>query len=90
MMRFRSRLALLATGGALTLSLPPASLASSTSDAYRHQVPPVPTAPTVTAPPSPTGHGLPFTGLDVALLAVGGAGLTGLGIVVRRTADRLD
>jgi hypothetical protein len=31
---------------------------------------------------------LPFTGLDVALLAVGGGGLLGAGLVVRRLSRR--
>lgn len=30
---------------------------------------------------------LPFTGLDVALLAVGGGGLLGIGLVVRRVSS---
>jgi hypothetical protein len=33
---------------------------------------------------------LPFTGLDVALLAIGGGGLLGAGLVVRRLSRRLD
>lgn len=33
---------------------------------------------------------LPFTGLDVALLAVGGGTLLGAGVVVRRLSRRLD
>jgi len=38
-----------------------------------------------------TGSGtLPFTGLDVALLAAGGGGLLGTGLVVRRLSSRLD
>ena len=33
---------------------------------------------------------LPFTGLDVALLALGGGGLLGAGLVVRRMSRRLN
>ena len=33
---------------------------------------------------------LPFTGLDVALLAAGGGTLLGAGVVVRRLSRRLD
>jgi hypothetical protein len=33
---------------------------------------------------------LPFTGLDVALLAAGGGGLLGAGLAVRRLSSRLD
>jgi hypothetical protein len=33
---------------------------------------------------------LPFTGLDVALLAIGGGGLLGAGLVVRRISRRMD
>ena len=33
---------------------------------------------------------LPFTGIDVALLAAGGGGLLGAGLVVRRLSSRLD
>lgn len=32
---------------------------------------------------------LPFTGIDVALLAIGGGGLLGAGLVVRRLSRRL-
>jgi hypothetical protein len=33
---------------------------------------------------------LPFTGLDVALLAVGGGGLLGIGLVVRGLSRRIN
>jgi hypothetical protein len=70
---------LIATVGVLLL--PSAALANSTCQQYSSQDCNVTTA-TAT---STTGAGtLPFTGLDVVLLAAGGATLLGAGLVVRR------
>lgn len=45
---------------------------------------------TTTTTAGNVGGTLPFTGLDVALLAVGGGGLLGTGLVVRRLSNRAD
>ena len=75
---------------AIALATPGAALAeSSTCQAYHpeHCEPPT-TAPHTTATTS--AGTLPFTGLDVALLAAGGGTLLGAGFVVRRLSRRLD
>jgi hypothetical protein len=56
---------------------------SSTCEAYNPQL--------CTSHTTTTSDGtLPFTGLDVALLALGGGGLLGAGLVVRRLSRRLN
>ena len=66
----------------LALAAPVAASAeSSTCQAYNPQLCAVASTPTATSSSSGT---LPFTGLDVALLAAGGGGLLGVGLVVRR------
>ena len=68
----------------LALAAPAAASAeSSTCQAYNPQLCKVTTTPSSTAASSSSGT-LPFTGLDVALLAAGGGGLLGIGLVVRR------
>ncbi|MDQ6745245.1 MAG: hypothetical protein M3Z27_04400 [Actinomycetota bacterium] len=65
-----------------------AAASSSTCQAYNPQL-----CSVAHHGPSTSGSGsgtLPFTGLDVALLAVGGGGLLGTGLVVRRLSSRLD
>ena len=65
----------------LALAAPAAASAeSSTCQAYNPQLCTVATTPSSTA----ASGTLPFTGLDVALLAAGGGGLLGIGLVVRR------
>jgi hypothetical protein len=68
----------------IALMLPAAALAqgSSTCQSYNPQLCSVNTSATATAA-SAQGT-LPFTGLDVVLLAVGGGALLGAGLVVRR------
>jgi hypothetical protein len=39
---------------------------------------------------SNTGSSLPFTGLDAALLAVGGLALAGIGFLARRLASNAE
>ena len=75
---------------ALALIVPGSALAqsSSTCQAYNPELCNVSTDQndgTTTADGT-----LPFTGLDVALLAVGGGGLLGAGLVVRRLSRRLN
>jgi hypothetical protein len=70
----------------IALLLPGAAMAqsSSTCQAYNPQ--------TCTINPHSSAHSagtLPFTGLDVALLAAGGAALLGAGLAVRRVSRRL-
>jgi hypothetical protein len=45
---------------------------------------------TTAATPTSSASTLPFTGLDVVLLAAGGGSLLGAGLVVRRLSRRLD
>jgi hypothetical protein len=70
---------LIATVGVLLL--PSAALASSTCQQYSSQDCNVVTTTTTSTSSAGT---LPFTGLDVALLAGGGVTLLGAGFVVRR------
>jgi hypothetical protein len=84
----------------IALVLPSAALAqgSSTCQSYNPQLCSVnttATAPTtnatnVTATAASGKSTLPFTGLDVVLLAVGGGTLLGAGLVVRRLSRRVD
>jgi hypothetical protein len=61
---------------------------SSTCQAYNPQLCTVSSQSTATT--STSSGTLPFTGLDVGLLAVGGGALLGAGLVVRRLSQRLD
>jgi hypothetical protein len=71
----------------VALMLPSVALGqSSTCQAYNPQLCETSSGTTTTQPTS-TGT-LPFTGLDVALLAAGGATLLGAGFVVRRLSRR--
>jgi hypothetical protein len=64
---------------------------SATCQAYNPQTC-TPASVTQTRGPtnSVNGSTLPFTGLDVVLLVVGGGTLLGAGFVVRRASRRLD
>lgn len=74
---------LVATIGVLLL--PSAALASSTCQQYSSQDCNVTTVTTTSSlTQSTSASTLPFTGLDVVLLAAGGATLLGAGLVVRR------
>ncbi len=79
------RIATLLVGISLMLA-PSAALASSSStcQAYNPQL-----CSNVGAASTTSGT-LPFTGLDVVLLAAGGGMLLGAGLVVRRLSRRLD
>lgn len=80
------RIAMLLAAIALMIA-PSAALAQegSTCQAYN------PETCAINSVQSTTSEGtLPFTGLDVALLAVGGGGLLGAGLVVRRLSRRLN
>jgi hypothetical protein len=80
------RIATLLVGISLMLA-PSAALASSSStcQAYNPQL-----CSSVSAASTSTSGTLPFTGLDVVLLAAGGGMLVGAGLVVRRLSRRLD
>ncbi|MGO9754345.1 MAG: hypothetical protein ACLP8S_31295 [Solirubrobacteraceae bacterium] len=82
------RLAILITGAVLALSVAGNAMAagSSTCQAYNPQT----CVSTTTTVSTATTSTLPFTGLDVALLLAGGAGLVGTGLVVRRISRRLN
>ena len=72
---------------AIALMVPGTALAQggSTCQAYNPQL-----CQSVSSSSSSGSEGtLPFTGLDVALLAAGGGTLLGAGLVVRRLARRL-
>jgi hypothetical protein len=71
---------LIATVGVLLL--PSAALANSTCQQYSSQDCNVTVASTTTAQTT-SASTLPFTGLDVVLLAAGGMTLLGAGLVVR-------
>ncbi len=84
------RLAGLITGAVLALSVAGNAMAtSSTCQAYNSCQG---TSATTTTGVTTTGTTttLPFTGLDVALLLAGGAGLLGSGLVVRRISRRVN
>jgi hypothetical protein len=77
-------------GVAFALMLPSVALAqgSSTCQAYNPQLcSSVSSGSTTTSASQAT---LPFTGLDVVMLAAGGATLLGAGYVVRRLSRRLN
>lgn len=84
------RLSILLAGLALALALPSVSFASSnnpTCQSYNApQLCSVVNASTsrTTGNTSSSASTLPFTGIDVVLLAAGGAALLGAGLVVRR------
>jgi hypothetical protein len=76
--------ALLAPAGALAVS-------SSTCQAYSQQVCAVQSSSNDAADTTTTSQStLPFTGLDVVLLVVGGGTLLGAGLVVRVLSRRLN
>jgi hypothetical protein len=86
------RIAILAVG--ISLMAPGAALASSSStcQAYNPQLCVV-SSSSSGSPGASAGSAsgtLPFTGLDVVLLAVGGGTLVGAGFVVRRASRRLN
>jgi hypothetical protein len=66
--------------------------ASTTSDAYQHQA----SAALATGSADPGTNAqngattLPFTGLDIAVLVLGGGCLLGVGVMVRRMSARLE
>jgi hypothetical protein len=72
------------------LMVPGAAFAESSScQAYNPQLCESTSAATTTSGETDASTGtLPFTGLDVALLAAGGATLLGAGFVVRRLSRR--
>ena len=79
---------------AIALLAPASALAasSSTCQAYNPQTCSVSGVTQSTGEPTatPSAGTLPFTGLDVVLLLVGGGTLLGAGFVVRRLSRRLD
>jgi hypothetical protein len=87
------RIAILAIGVALMLPAMALASGSPTCQAYSPQlcsvntskVPSTPTEATAT-----TASTLPFTGLNVGLLVLGGGALLGAGFVMRRFSRRLN
>ena len=88
------RIATLAAGIALMLPASAMAAPSSTCQAYNPQICQTTASCSssggssnntgTTASSNEAGGGLPFTGLDVALIAVGGGTLVGAGVAVRR------
>jgi hypothetical protein len=66
---------------------PASALASSSStcQAYNNET----CGPTQVSRPPSSNNQLPFTGLDLVLLVVGGGALLGAGVVVRRVSRNL-
>jgi len=84
------RIATVVAAFALAVPGTAAAASSSTCQAYNPQLCAVTPASASTGTGSPTGSGsgtLPFTGVNVALLAVGGGGLLGAGLCVRRLSS---
>jgi hypothetical protein len=80
------RIATLLAAVAILLMAPSAALAqSSTCQAYNPQL----CSSVSSGEETSSSATLPFTGIDVTLLVVGGAGLLGAGIVVRRLSRNL-
>lgn len=79
------RIAILAVGIALMLLPSAAAAQSSTCQSYNPE-----SCEPLTQTNSVNSGTLPFTGIDVALLAGGGVTLLGAGFVVRRVSRRLD
>jgi hypothetical protein len=80
------RIATLLAGLAL-MAAPSSALAQSSSECQAYN----PQLCTVNDQNDANTSGtLPFTGLDVALLAVGGGGLLGAGLVVRQLSRRMN
>jgi hypothetical protein len=80
---------LIATLGLLLL--PGAALASSTCQQYSSQDCSASTvASSATTTATTSASTLPFTGLDVVLLAAGGGTLLGAGLIVRRMSRGID
>jgi hypothetical protein len=85
------RIAILATGIALTAPGAAVASSSSTCQAYNPQLCVVSSGTASSGGQGGSGSGtLPFTGLDVVLLAAGGGTLVGAGYVVRRASRRLN
>jgi hypothetical protein len=79
---------LIATLGLLLL--PGAALASSTCQQYSSQDCSASTVASQATTTTTSASTLPFTGLDVVLLAAGGGTLLGAGLIVRRMSRGID
>jgi hypothetical protein len=77
---------------AIALLVPGSALAqgSSTCQAYNPQLCAVSSSTGGHSGPTSSSGTLPFTGLDVVLLAAGGGALLGSGLFVRRLSRRLN
>jgi hypothetical protein len=89
------RVATMVVGIALIVPSAAFAQSSSTCQAYNEQLCSVSATSSTTSTAAQKGESsssgtLPFTGLDVALLAVGGGTLLGAGLVVRRLSRRLN
>jgi hypothetical protein len=83
------RIAILAVGVALMLPTMALASGSPTCQAYNPQLCSV-NSSKVTSTPTDAASTLPFTGLNVGLLVVGGGALLGAGFVMRRFSRRLN
>ncbi len=74
----------------IALIVPSTALAQSSSSTCQAYNPQLCSVSSSSSPHTSSAGTLPFTGLDVALLAVGGGTLLGAGLVVRRMSKRLN
>lgn len=70
--------------------VPSLASASTTSDAYQHQAAALSAENTNESTSAANETTLPFTGIDVAVLVIGGTCLLGFGVLVRRVSARLE
>jgi hypothetical protein len=83
------RIAILVVAAALMLPAAAFAQSSSTCQAYNRELCSSVNSSDTTSTTN-SASTLPFTGLDVVLLAAGGGTLVGAGFVVRRLSRRLD
>jgi hypothetical protein len=84
------RIATLAATLALLATAPAVAQASSTCQAYNPQTCKIISSNQSTTATDPADGTLPFTGIDAALLVVGGGTMVGVGFAMRRLARRVD
>jgi hypothetical protein len=84
------RIATFAASLALLAGAPAVAQASSTCQAYNPQTCKIISSNQSTTATESSDSTLPFTGLDAALLVVGGGTMVGVGFAMRRLARRVD